>query len=502
MKGTKSVRPGKYPLLCEFAPALQVPEGKRVPFGWKSVAIDSSARGNRTRLRWPQTANMPGCAVRQAFLRICTACDVREEKRIEVTLAGSGKLVGTFDIRYAYVHQIFEIPIPGEDMDAIINEGLDLRMAAGEQPFWMFCDPASSEIPDTLQPHVLLVGQNGGNDEIGENSEDDESGRSDRLAEFYVQLKSFSSIQPFGWLEGCVLDGLFQLDAVCPDNGWLDALLGHLRLYFPAGDKLVIENHLSDISDGRFYSHESTLPLALITRVWPDHPIVEDAISFWQTNKHGMTTEGCYTVGYPLAVIAGQRGRADLAELSVRILLERKENLAAEWGVWQRQYMYRNWARACAWYTLGFTRSAIALREANMALEQLETVEQEIRRMAQVMMLSQRPDGLWSCFIDEEATGPDTSGSAGIAAALALEARHGILPDTVGAEAMAAAERAFQALRHCLTPDGLLSGSAQNNRGGEALQKSGYRTISQMAMGLMGQLAAALPCPISQLQGK
>lgn len=474
LKNSEPVRSRKYPLLCEYAPTLPIPEGKRVPFGWQSVAIDSSISGSVTRFTWPHTDDTDNAG--QAFFRVCTACDVREEKRIDVLLADSGTCIGTFDIRYAYVHQVFEIPIPDEYKDAVMKEGLNLRMVAGEKPYWIFYDPSSGKIPLTLQPHIMIAGE------------------TDRLAEFYHQFKSVASIQPFGWLEGCVLDGLYNLDAAYPNEGWRDALVDHLRLYLPTEEELIIENHLSDVSDNKFYSHESTLPLALIAQVWPDHPIIDKAILFWQTNKHGMTTEGCYTMGYPLAVVARQRSRADLAELSVRILLERKENLAAEWGIWQRKYMYRNWARACAWYTLGFIRSAVALREAAFEVPQLAVLETEIKRIADAMISLQRPDGLWSCYIDDEATAPDTSGSAGIAAALAVGAKHGLLP----AAALHAAQRAFAALQSYLTPDGLLAGAAQNNRGGEALQKSDYRTISQMAMGLMGQLAAALGSRVPQ----
>jgi hypothetical protein len=55
-----------------------------------------------------------------------------------------------------------------------------------------------------------------------------------------------------------------------------------------------------------------------------------------------------------------------------------------------------------------------------------------------------------------------------------------------------AARRTLKALEGQLTPDGFLGGVAQSNRGGEALQRGGYRVISQMAMGLMGQLIAAV----------
>jgi rhamnogalacturonyl hydrolase YesR len=115
-------------------------------------------------------------------------------------------------------------------------------------------------------------------------------------------------------------------------------------------------------------------------------------------------------------------------------------------------------------------------------------IETEIRRCAAFARQHQRPDGLWNCFVDDPESFPDTSGSAGIATALALGARAGVLtPDD-----LAAARRTIPALDARLTPDGFLGGVAQSNRGGEALQRSDYRVLSPMAMGLMAQLLVAV----------
>ncbi|WP_165452360.1 hypothetical protein [Paenibacillus thalictri] len=40
--------------------------------------------------------------------------------------------------------------------------------------------------------------------------------------------------------------------------------------------------------------------------------------------------------------------------------------------------------------------------------------------------------------------------------------------------------------------DGLLGGVSQTNQSGEEIQRSGYRVLFQMGMGLMAQLGAAL----------
>ncbi|TNJ62421.1 glucuronyl hydrolase [Paenibacillus hemerocallicola] len=456
------------------APALPVPAGHRIPYGWKTIAVDRSDSGRATRLEWE---GLPyASSSDKAYFRITVASDVREEKKIEVRLARSGEAIGTFDIRYGYVTQIFEICFPTELLPAVAAEGLCLRMTEGEVPLWLFCESGQSGIPATLQPHIL-VAENG-----------------DKLGYFYEELKSTASIQPFGWLEGCVVDGLYQLEQAYPGQGWLETFLDHMKLYFPQGDTLVMEDHFGHISDGAFYLDESTLPIAIIAQVWPDHPILDKATRYWSTTTHAITAEGCYTMAYPMTVIARLRSDPELARQATRILIERMEQLAEADGLWQcyrpgsNADRYYNWARAYAWYMLGITRSLLNLRTFADELEGLDALEEEVRRVAIHALGLQHSDGLWFCFVHEPHTEIDTSGSAGMAAALALGARHGILPDA----AMKAANRAYEGLQSYLTPDGLLGGVAQNNRGGEALQKSGYRVISQMAMGLMGQLAAEI----------
>jgi rhamnogalacturonyl hydrolase YesR len=100
----------------------------------------------------------------------------------------------------------------------------------------------------------------------------------------------------------------------------------------------------------------------------------------------------------------------------------------------------------------------------------------------------QLPSGLWSVFVDEPDLLPDTSGSAGIGAALALAAKHGWLD----ASARTTAETCLTGLKQHLTPDGFLGGASQSNKGGPGLQRSDYRVIYPMGMGMTAQLIAAL----------
>jgi unsaturated rhamnogalacturonyl hydrolase len=49
-----------------------------------------------------------------------------------------------------------------------------------------------------------------------------------------------------------------------------------------------------------------------------------------------------------------------------------------------------------------------------------------------------------------------------------------------------AAQKCQKGLLTYLTPDGFLTGSAQVNKGGESLQRNGFRVISPYTLGFLG----------------
>jgi rhamnogalacturonyl hydrolase YesR len=131
-----------------------------------------------------------------------------------------------------------------------------------------------------------------------------------------------------------------------------------------------------------------------------------------------------------MAVLAAQRGDGDLARLAAEQLRVRQRRLWHDGALWLRhtdrdQRTFRNWARGVAWYFLGLVRATEALH----AFMDTAEFEVEVRTTAKFVRSLQRADGLWSCFLDAAATAPDTSGSAGIAAALARGARAGWLDE-------------------------------------------------------------------------
>ncbi|MGG1555182.1 glycoside hydrolase family 88 protein [Paenibacillus ferrarius] len=493
-------------------PTLVVPEGKRLPFGWCSFVVPPANNSNKgSFLYWADpddVATSNEVSEGSVYFRVTVALDVREEKSVEVRLASSGRIIGVLDIRYAYVFQPFQIELSREDAQLARCEGVELRMATGSEPLWLFMERECS-LPSTLfVPHLLF----------DDNNQEVEQ----RLNSFLERMLSLDVVQEFSWMGGCVMDGLLALgeldrSLLPPGSTPREALIRQLRLFLDESGQLTYENPKSVPADGRILDIECTLPFGAIAKLWPDHPTLELALAFWKghTGTDGaiqdgslISAEGSYTVAYPLAVLARERGDMEIAALARRQLLSRRDRLTVGNDLFLRHerhgedgcHTFRNWARAYAWYMLGLAHTlkelkamSVGSREYTNKYQTLASVEEaelceEFIRIAHIAIYHQRKDGLWANFIDEPTITADTSGSAGIAAALAMGVRYGWL-EPVASEA---AEHAFAALKMRLTPDGLLTGVSQSNRGGEKLQRGDYRVISQMAMGLMAQLYATL----------
>ena len=411
-----------------------------------------------------------------------SGADDREEKTVAVSLAGSGIVVGRFDLRFAHALEPFQIHLSAEVWAAAGREGVRLRLEHGDKPWWILA-PGLTERAAVLSPHLLP---------------EQPITADDRRAAFFDRVASLAVLQPFGWMEGCVLDGLYDLDRATKHPRWAAALEAHLAVFGLTTGQLVYEDPSGRPADGRIYGIEGTLPFAVLAKCAPQSPLLDLALEFWRQHLTAdaaicdgdqLTAEGSYTVAYPLAVLAEARRDAELGTLALTQLRLRRQALHQSDGIWLRcsppdQRTFSWWARGVAWYLLGLVRSLEHLAWLGEAAD----LQIELRQVADRVSCLQHDDGLWGCFLDDPRSPADPSGSAGIAAALARAANHGWLAPT----ATVVAQRTWQGLRTHLTADGFLGHAAQSNRGGEALQRSSYRVMSPLAMGLMGQLAAAL----------
>lgn len=463
-------------------PAVQ-PSKKRIPRDWTAVPIGTGEQA--LELKWSDTNTgqgdyHPEDSIR---LRITVAIEIREEIRVEAYLLESGTVLGTFDVRYAYVYQPYEIILTAAQAKAALQEGVGLRIpdpGTAETALWIFDDLLGDSEKSSFTPHLIMVADG------------------DRMEHFLDRMLSLSSLQPFGWFEGCVLDGLYDLRGIVGAQQAERVIAAHLEQFILSNGELHYEDLHGRPADGRFSGNESTLPLAVLAKLQMDHPLVSKVISYWPSlSSHVVVTaESAYTVGYPMATIAARLHDEELAQRAIEQILIRRDHLIDGDDLYgivhseKEERTMKNWARSYTWYMLGMVRTWIELHQSPRfaELSGMREIQVEFQRIANVAMARRETNGLWSCFLGETETGIETSGSAGIAAALALGTRYGLLDST----GLTVAGEALQTLESYLTPDGLLSGVCQHNCGGLQLQRGGYRTLSQMGMGLMAQLYVAV----------
>lgn len=450
---------------------IDLPADRRVPFGWPAIGI------------------LPGESVifkpekeiteRNLWFRISVAQEIWDEKLIHINLPVSGEYLGTVDIRFSTVLVPYEVEIEKKYIPKINRQGLKITLESSS-PFWFFSQSATDVNNNTFLPHLI--------------SFQEEKGTLDDFLDCFL---SVNSVQAFGWREGTVLDGLWQIYLRKNHSKAMEAINQHLNLFFDKDQNLAYETGRGAPKYNQIDGIESTIPFATLSRINPRHPILNTVVSGWKEleKRDGMvidgtmiSAEGCYTVAYPMAVIGKAwkdeaLKRNSLAQLKHRFVLIHQNQLYLRYYT-ERKYTYLNWARGAAWFLLGFARTISELKDEIMDEEIVEKFIEEIK----IVISMQREDGLWGCFMHDKDSLPDTSGSAGISAAILTGINNGFLPEDYRENA----EKCWRGLQNYITPDGFLKGVAQDNRGGIELQESDYRVIAQMGMGLLAQLYASL----------
>jgi unsaturated rhamnogalacturonyl hydrolase len=450
-----------------------LPTDNYIAFDWVFSVI--SAENEGIKLSWNQTIPQKNESAR---LRITSATDVREELIFEVKTAVSGKKIADWDLRFAALMQPFELPIPKEDLQAVFKEGIILKMIKGTKTFWFFSENnLQKNAPKAYLPHLLLYGKNTKKDAWKD------------------RLLSLDSLQTFGWQQGIVWDGLLELSK--NSSQAKKVLLQQLDLYF-AQNSLVYCNLNNVKTVEKIHTVESILPFAILAQTNPTHPLLKTAIEFCEThanavgviadgtgNNRMVKTEECYTVSYPLAVLAKTLNRPDLANLAIktlqsRVLVLEKGNNIYQRGTEQGELFFENWSRGVAWYLLGLAKTLVHLPES----ADKNLLKNSFQKAVEKVILYQQANGLWFNFFHKPETGLETSGTAGIAAALMFGFQHGLLNENAKNKAI----KAQIGLLPYLTPDGYLTGTAQVNKGGDALQKNGFRVISPYTLGFFAHL--------------
>ncbi|HEV7301098.1 MAG TPA: glycoside hydrolase family 88 protein [Tepidisphaeraceae bacterium] len=438
--------------------------GLRAPSGVRLMGI---APDKPLRLRWTAQPAATGASA----LRVTIGIDDRAcpTSLLHVHDGGTGDRLGTFEIRYSGAFKIQSMPLTPTMAAALAINGAELRL---ENATHLHLIESTEPACPVLQPHLLGP-----------------SVDTDPVKQFLQRMRTPAVRHPFGWLAGCVMDGQAELHRHDPNGGYEAALQSIFIDDFFRDGGIWNESPGARPSDGKYYGIEATLPVAQLARLNPSHPAVDAAIDFWLSRKHPddlvrdshTSTEGCYTIAWPMAVVARVRDRDDLRDLAIRQCVRRMEVNVRDGFVWQLvteqgEPRLRHWCRGVGWYLLGSVRTLIETGRTHDAL--LASLISVIDGLPPLT-----PGQAWPNFIDDPTIATDSSGTAAIAAAITLGVEAGLFPNRL----QPIADAAVKNLIAHLTPDGLLRGCSQENKGGEALQRSSYRVISQMGMGLLAQ---------------
>lgn len=465
-----------------------------MPFGWRALALDRDAR--LLRFAAGNSSDAPAAPDLPAALRLTLALEQPTTAVLTIESTDGREKFAQLDLRYGCVFQLFATLLPAATAARVRAEGARLRLLSGD-PIAVFApaeDQTDPDFPAEFAPHLLPTPP----------SPPASSPPAPATPDVAAPLASLACLQPFNWLHGCVVDALADL-------GDHAALARHLdRWFLPDGQLRYVGPHSEPRAD-ELFGLEPVLMFAALLRHDPRHPAFA-VLRRWlarHTEADGLiidrgldaegiaspvtwiSIEACYTVAYPLALAATAFEEPAWRDLAWQQITHRLRHLVRDGVICQRAPLggpgeQPHWARANAWFLLGLVKTLRALGPLHPAA--LAEGLPLLRAHAARLLDAQRPDGLWSVYLDAPDTLPDTSASAGLAAALALAAHSGWLD----ADALDAARCADAALARHLTPDGFLGGVAQLNRGGDTLQRGPYRVLGQFGLGLYGQLRAAL----------
>ena len=461
-----------------------LPPADTAPFGWDTKPI--SQRSN-PRLEWSESPALQTPSDHRHWLRLTTAVRFDERRSIAVDTPDSDRRLGTFDLRYSYPCQPFELRIDRSNAPLLSAGGVVLTQVAGSAPTWVLSDLPASGHDSNLVPHILVA-------PASVTAEEKERAM-DRT------MQSAACHQPFGWMEGCVLDGMLTMATSADDpTPWRANAGRHLDRYLTSTGELAVDPG----------GIESMLMLRAFVTEWPTHSVTEELLAYTRSLERSdgiirdgaITAEGAYTVAYPLMQCAVSRDDPRIAREAVEQLIARADHLPVGDDLYLRSHedgskTFKNWSRAYAWYMIGIARTIRLLETAPETVPwnrlrsgtAIDRLCDEWDWVAEQAIDRREPVGLWSCFLGETETGIETSGSAGIAAAIGHVGLAGLTdPD----DAYHIASTTYRALLGHVTPDGLLTNVAQHNAGGESLQRGGYRVIAQYGLGLLTQLRAVI----------
>ncbi len=251
---------------------IELSEGKRFPFGWHATSIKPE-----NTLVFKLKEKLPG--IPMAF-RVSVAQGARVEFLLHARSAGTKTYLGAFDIRYSSALSIYELTIDKKHINEINELGIEVKLQ-GPTSLWIFDENIATQQNALLAPHFLPAIRKG------------------RINDFLDCFLSVNSVQPFGWREGCVLDGLWQIHERKGDKKALNTIKEHLSLFIDENQNLVYETLKGGTMLNELDGIESTLPFAILAKLDAKHQVLPIVTESWKkfTKKRRGSYGECHNSG-------------------------------------------------------------------------------------------------------------------------------------------------------------------------------------------------------------
>ena len=304
-------------------------------------------------------------------------------------------------------------------------------------------------------------------------------------------LSSTASYDYLGWMIGCTTTALALLDVAALEvrlSGVGEGLplIGGTAFQLAPAD----EGNIAQLESFAPFAALATLPAASRGQLEQTAP---QLLALCQAELPQYTSEGCFTIAYPLVCLADRLEQPAWFAAAQVAVLRRWEVLVRGSEIAQRgradgsQVWMENWARGTAWLLLGTALVADKLPE-----QQRRVLIKKLVSVIPTLLERQLGNGLWSVFTHRADTGAESSGSAGIAAALAIAAKRKWLTADLEQRALTAAQACAAALDGCVEADGCLGLVSQHNPAAEQALQIGYRMRAAWGTGLYAILLWAL----------
>lgn len=173
-----------------FNDKISLTSGVYSTFGWKYLGMGTKSP---LELKFKR----PTKKVKNLVFRFTSSIWQKERFHVELYLLKSHKIINSTEVWNPYFLQPFEIEIGSSFVDPVFDEGIGVRPVGHKESFFIFSD-TDENIPVQFRPSLLC-----------------HKDTTPQKNEVVKRLADDSSLQFFGWPEGCLWDGIFDLGESC-----------------------------------------------------------------------------------------------------------------------------------------------------------------------------------------------------------------------------------------------------------------------------------------------